>query len=165
MLGPAEPDALGAELAGFRGIGRRVGVRPDPQAPEVVGPTQDRSEVLVDRGRDERDRADDHLTRSTVDRDDIAGRELVLAQRDGAVLHVDGEPLAACDARLSLASRNDRGVRRHPAVGGQDPLGDVHASVVVRGRLPADEDDVLARPPALLGGTRVEDDGAHRRAG
>ena len=54
VLGPAEPDALGPELAGLRGILGRVGVRAHAQAPELVGPAEDRPEVLVDRRRDER---------------------------------------------------------------------------------------------------------------
>ena len=72
VLRAAEPDALGAELARLRGVGWRVGVRTDAQATGVVGPPEDGLEVLVDRGWDERHRADDHATRAAVDRQQVA---------------------------------------------------------------------------------------------
>ena len=63
VLGAAEADALGAELARLRRVLGRVGVRAHPQAAELVRPAEDRAEVLVDRGRHERDRADDDAAR------------------------------------------------------------------------------------------------------
>ena len=63
VLGPAEADALGAELARLRRVLGRVGVRAHAQAAELVGPAEDRPEVLVDRRRNERNGADDHASR------------------------------------------------------------------------------------------------------
>ena len=45
---------------------------------------------------------------------------VVLADRHRAGARVDREPLAAGDARLAHAARDDRGVRGHPAVRGED---------------------------------------------
>jgi hypothetical protein len=49
-------------------------------------------------------------------------------------------------------------MRGHAAVGRQDPRRVNEPVDVVRRRLPADEDDLLAGPAALLGRVRVEDD-------
>ena len=54
VLGAAEADALGAELARLGRVLGRVRVRAHLQAPHVVGPAEDRLEVLVDLRRDER---------------------------------------------------------------------------------------------------------------
>ena len=54
VLGAAEADALGAELAGARGVLRVVGVRAHLQPAQLVGPAEDRLEVLVDLRRHER---------------------------------------------------------------------------------------------------------------
>ena len=72
VLGAAEADALGAELARLGGILGRVGVRAHPQPAQLVGPVEDRAEVLVDRRRHEPDRADDHAPGAAVDRDHVA---------------------------------------------------------------------------------------------
>ena len=72
VLGAAEADALGAELARLGGILGRVGVRAHAQPAELVGPVEDRAEVLVDRRRHEPHRADDHAAGAAVDRDHVA---------------------------------------------------------------------------------------------
>ena len=77
VLGAAEADALGAELARLGGVLGRVGVRAHAQPAELVRPAEDRLEVLVDRGRDERHRADDHPARAAVDREQVALAQLV----------------------------------------------------------------------------------------
>ena len=57
VLGAAEADALGAELARLGRVGRRVGVRAYLQPSDRVGPLEDRGEVVVQLRRDERHRA------------------------------------------------------------------------------------------------------------
>ena len=47
VLGAAEADPLGAELARLGGVLRRVGVGADPEAAELVGPVEDRLEVSL----------------------------------------------------------------------------------------------------------------------
>ena len=110
----------------------------------VVGPAEDRPEVLVDRGRDERHGADDHASGAAVDREHdrprAARRSPIRSVR--ASTSID-ERLAAGDARLAHPAGDDRGVRGHPAVRRQDAAGVDEAVDVVRRRLPADED---ARP-------------------
>ncbi len=165
VLGAAEPDALGAELARLRGVLGSVGVRAHPQAAEVVGPAEDRPEVLVDRGRHERDGADDHAAVPAVDREEIALAQLVTVDRDRPHGVVDREPLAPGDARLPHPARDNGRVRGHPPVRGQHSARLDEAVDVVGRRLPADEDHVLAGPAALLRGVCVEHDCARGRAG
>ena len=165
MLGAAEADALGAELAGLGGVLGRVGVRADAEAPELVRPAEDRAEALVDLRRDERHGADDHAARAAVDRQAVALGELVVADRDRPRLEVDRERLAAGDARLPHPAGDDRRVRGHPAVGGEHAARLDQAVDVVGRRLPADEQHVLPGPSALLGEVGVEDDRAGGRAG
>ena len=76
------------------------------------------------------------------------------ADRHRARREVDREPVAAGDARLAHPARDDGRVRGHAAVRGEDPLRLDQPVDVVRGRLPADEDHVLALAAALLGGVR-----------
>ena len=64
VLGAAEADPLRAELARPRRVLRRVGVRAHPEAAQLVGPAEDRLEVLVDLRRHERHLADEHPARS-----------------------------------------------------------------------------------------------------
>ena len=121
VLGAAEPDPLRAELARLRRILGRVRVGPHAQASEIVGPTEDRAEVLVDRRRDERHLADDDSPGAAVDGQDVARAQLVLSDLDGPRCHVDRELLAARDARLPHAARDDRSVGGHAAVRGEHP--------------------------------------------
>ncbi len=72
VLGPAEADALRTELARLHSVLGCVGVRQHAHAPEVVGPLEDRPEVLVDSGGHERGGPDHDATRSAVHRDHVA---------------------------------------------------------------------------------------------
>ncbi len=165
VLRPAEPDALGAELPRLRRVRGRVGVGPHAQAAQVIRPAEDGPEVLVDRGRHERNRADDHVAGPSVDRDDVPLAELVLTDLDGACLVVDREALAAGDARLAFPASYHGRVGGHTAVRREDALRHAHSVVVVRGGLPADEDDVLAGLAPLLRGIGIEHDRTRRGAG
>ena len=164
MLGAAEADPLRAELARLGGVLGRVRVRAHLQAARLVGPAEDRLEVLVDLRRDEVDRAEDDSSRAAVDRDHVVFAELVATDRSLLRRVVDREPLAPRDARLAHPARDDGRVRGHPAMGGQDSLCGDHPVDVVGGRLPADEDHVLAGSGSLGGRVRVEHDLPGRRA-
>ena len=72
--------------------------------------------------------------------------------------------VAAGHGRLAHPTRDDGRVRGHAAVRGQHAAGPDEPVDVVRGRLPAHENDVLAGPAAILGGVGVEDDLPGRRA-
>ena len=164
VLRAAEADALGAELPRLRRILWRVGVRADAEPAQLVGPAEDRPEVLVDRGRDERHRPDDHAPCTPVDRELVAFAQLDVADPERARLRVDREGVAAGDAGLPHPPRDDSGVRGHATVGRQDAPRVDEAVDVVRRRLPADEDHVLARAPSLLREVGVEHDRARRGA-
>ena len=164
VLSAAEADPLRAELAGLGRVLGRVGVRAHLQAAQRVGPLEHGSEVLVDLRRDEIDGADDHVAGPAVDRDHVALGHLVVAQRRRLPLRVDREVLAAGDARFAHAARDHGRVGGHAAVRGQDPGRLDQAVDVVRRRLPADEDHLLARLAALGGGVGVEHDLAGGRA-
>ena len=82
VLGAAEADPLGAELAGAGGVLRRVGVRAHARGgarssaqPSTV------SKSSFSCGGDERHRADEHLAGAAVDRDQVALAQLVPADR------------------------------------------------------------------------------------
>jgi len=165
VLGAAEADPLGAEVPRLGGIVRGVGVCTYLQPAELVGPAEDRLEVLVDLGRDERNLPDDHLARAAVDRQGVPFGQRVAADAQRAGLEVDRQALAAGDAGLSHAASDDGCMGGHAAVGGQDPARlDQAVDVVGRG-LPADEDHALAGEPSLLGKVGVEHDAAAGRAG
>ena len=81
-----------------------------------------------------------------------------------ALAHVDRDRIAAGDARLAHASRDDRGMRGLAAAARQDALRREEAVDVLGLGLLAHEDHALARAAALLRGVRVEHDAARRRA-
>ena len=72
VLGPAQADALGAELARPHGVLRRVRVGADAEAAHLVGPLEQALEVLVHLGIDERHVLERHAALRAVDRDPVA---------------------------------------------------------------------------------------------
>ena len=67
VLGAAEADALGAELARLGRVLGCVRVGAHAQPAQVVGPAEDGAEVLVDRRWHEPDRADDDVAGAAVE--------------------------------------------------------------------------------------------------
>ena len=158
VLGAAEADALRSELARLGGILGRIRIRAHAEPAELVGPVEDRAEVLVDRRRHETDGADDDPAGAAVDRDHVADVDHVLADRHRSRLRVDREPFAPGHARLAHAARDDSRVRGHATVRRQDAARLDQPVDVVRRRLPADEDHVVARLAALRRRIGVEHD-------
>ena len=159
MLGAAEADPLGAELARLRRVLGRVGVRADAQPAELVGPAEDRAEVLVDRGRHERHGADDHAARAAVDRQLVALAQLDVADPQRSRVHVDRERARSPATHgLPIPRATTAACEVMPPCAVRTPARVDQAVDVVGRRLPADEEDVLARPPALLGEIGVEHD-------
>ena len=74
VLGAAQPDALGAEVAGVGGVLAVVGVGADAELAlaDVVGPAEDRGELGRRLGRGELHRAEHDLAGGAVERDDVA---------------------------------------------------------------------------------------------
>ena len=124
VLGAAEADPLGAELARLGGVLGRVGVRAHLQPADLVRPAEDRLEVLVDLRRDER-RPRRRSTRPVPPSIVITSpsRELVPADREPSrASRSIVQRLAAGDARLAHPARDDGRVRGHAAVRGEDAL-------------------------------------------
>jgi hypothetical protein len=72
VLGAAQPDALGAELAGTASVfgGVRIGPHGDAAAAEVVRPFQEGGELVGRFSGGHLERAEQHLAGATVERDD-----------------------------------------------------------------------------------------------
>ena len=165
MLGAAQSDAVGAEVAGVRSVlgGVGVGTDPDSSVTDPVGPGQQGVE-LGRRGprRCRRCSAPD-LAGPPVDRDLGAGGDEHAGDRDAVVHH--GDVSGADDRWDAPAPCHHGGVAGETPAGGQDSSRRLHAEHVVGGRLAAHEDDVLA---AIAGFDRrfgVDDDPPRRRPG
>ena len=101
VLGAAEPDALGAELAGLARLARRVGVGAHAQRPRLVGPAHDGGEVARQLRLAHLHPALEHLALAAVDGDDVALPEHLAADRHGAGLV---RRCAACRRRTRTAA-------------------------------------------------------------
>jgi hypothetical protein len=107
VLGPAEADPLGSELARLRGILGRVRVRAHLEPAEPVRPAEHRGEVVVQLRWDERDRPDDHLAGAAVDRDRVALLQLVPGQPGRLRPGIHVQRLAARHTGRTHAARDD----------------------------------------------------------
>ena len=158
MLGAAQTDALGAQLAGLLGVARRVGVGADLEAAVLVRPAHNAAEVAGDGGVDRGNDAVVDVAGGAVDGDIVAFNEGLAGEGELLVLLIHGDGAAAGDAALAHAAGNNGSVRGHAAADGQDALSGLHAGDVLRRGLETDENDLLA---ALLPFDRVvsgEDD-------
>ena len=164
VLGAAEADALGAQLARLLGVARRVRVRADLQAAELVGPRHDAAELARDRGVHGGDDAVVDVAGAAVDGDPVALAERLAAEDELLVLLVHRDLLAAGDAALAHAARHDGRVARHAAAHGEDALGGLHALDVLGRGLEAHEHHALAVLLPRLRVVGVEHDLAARRA-
>ena len=134
--------------------------------------------MILEAGRDGRQRSEEDLAGRAVDADPVALGEGDAVGLGRPLRIVDDQLVATGHARLADLSGDDRRVRRRAAAGGQDPLGDRHPVEVVRRGLDPDEDDALATtdpldrrvgiehgPPDRGAGRRVEALGDPRRGG
>ena len=158
VLGAAEADALGAQLAGLLRVARGVGVGADTQAAVLVGPAHDAAKVAGNGGVNGRDDAVVDLAGGAVDGDEIAFVERLAAEGELLVRLVHGDVAAAGDAAGAHAAGNDRRVGGHAAADGEDALGGLHAGDVLGRGLKTDENDLLAALLPLDGVVGVEDD-------
>ena len=127
VLGPAQADALGTELAGVGRVGTVVGVGPHRELPlaDAVGPAEDHVELLRRLARRQRDLAEHDLAGGAVDRQDIT-----LADGDpgdGEALTRDADLLRPDDRRLPPAAGHHRRMADEPAARGEDAFGHRHA--------------------------------------
>ena len=144
VLGAAEADALAAEIAGGAGVERGLRVGPHLQGAEFVHPLHQLAEITGQLGLDLGNLALENLTAGTVQRDHVAFLENDTAGGQGLGGVVDAQLTGAGDARLSHAAGDDRRMAGHPAAGGQDALGDVHAADILRRGLDPGQDHLLA---------------------
>src|SRR5690606_3452778 len=179
VLGPAQPDALGAEPDRPGGVLGVVGVGPHAQPALGVGVPHDAVdgldqlvlglgalEVLDHGGVDHRHLAEVDLAAGAVDGDDVALADDHAARGgEGAPGRVDVQLLGAAHAGLAHASGDHGGVRGLAAAAGEDAAGGDHAGQVVGVGLAAHQDDVLALGGQLDGPLGGEDDLADGRAG
>ena len=152
MLGPAQPDSLGAEAVCAGGVLGGVGVRPHAELAQLVGPAQDGLESGVDVGLDERDVVGRDLAGRAIDRDEVARVQDEIADPHLAPLEVDVQRGRARDRGTAHAARHQRRVRSLAALRGQDPDGGVEPGDVVGLCERPHENDSgfrrrLARPP------------------
>ena len=158
VLGAAEADALGAELARPDGVLGRVGVRAHAHGAGAVGPLDDAQQVGVVRVRRQQRRvARVDQAAGAVDGDAVPLGEGPLADRDRPVLG-EADRADAADGRLAHPDGHDGRVAGLAAAGGQDALGLDHAVEVVRRGLVAHQDHVLAGLAPALGLVGREDD-------
>ncbi len=172
VLGPAQPDAAGAERVGQRRLIREIGVRVDAERAELVRPAEQLVEAAVDvglRGRERavddlqnlaglrRDTRDLHLARQAVERDVVALFDGLTVDADLFAALVDLEIAGADHRRLAHLPADDGGVRGHAARGGENPLRDEHPVDVVGHGLAPDENHLLALVAPLDGLVGRED--------
>ena len=158
MLGAAEADTLGAQLAGLLRVGGSVGVRSDLQSSELVGPAHDSAEVAADGSGNGSDDTVVDIAGGAVDGDKVALAERLARELELLVLLVHLDVAASGDAALAHTAGDDRRVRGHTAADGEDTLGRLHTGDVLRGGLESDEDDLFAARFPRLGVVRREYD-------
>src|ERR1035437_4707464 len=170
VLGAAQSDAFGAELARHFGVARDIGVGAHAElAAEFVGP---RHEALQHAGGwvgiQGVGLAGEDFAGGTIERNPVAftERDHLAVDGDGdfLLMLVDGEGFGAGDAGSAHAAADYGGVAGHAAARGEDALGDFHAVDIVRYGFLADQYDG-GRLGGYDGVIGREYDGADRSAG
>jgi len=145
MLGAAETDPLGAELAGYFRVVGRIGIGSHPEPADAVHPIHQRAEIAGHLGGDGRHFAEHHLAGRAVEGDDVTPLDqFAVSGGEGFGLVVDLDLAAAGDAAFAHASGDNSGVGGHAAAGGEDPLGGVHAVDILRTGFDSYQNDPVA---------------------
>jgi len=134
VLGSAQADALGAVLSCSLGVPRIVGVRPNLQPPNVVGPCQYLSELFLFRkvGSNRLDRALEDLSGGAVDADDLSLTDRLPGRGHLSFGYIDPKRLNPRYAGLPHAPRDHRRVAGRSTAGRQNAFGRDHPMHVVR---------------------------------
>ena len=150
VLGPAQPDPLGAEAARGPGLGRGLRIGAYVQAAHRVGPAHHAVEIGAGVRSDHRRRAKHHLPGAAVDGHDIAHCQRHAVDLDDAGGEIELQIARSRHARAAHAPRHHRRMAGHAAAAGENSARRVHAVNVFGAGLGARKDDVLARPGAHL---------------
>ncbi len=168
MLRPGQPNSLGAIITGPLGIARVVGVGPNTQLTDVIGPLQELDQVrVVDVGHDGVQLSDEDLALGAIQRNPITFLDDQVADCHLSTSQIQLQLGDADDGRLAELARDQGGMAGAAAAAGQDTLSRQHAVHIIGLGLGPDHDDlaaVLLRP--LLGGVGVKGnltDGCARR--
>ena len=169
VLGAAQADALGAELAGVGGVGAVVGVGPHGELAlaDLVGPAEDRRRTRR-AARPRTSATSPSTTSPVVPSIEITSPSRTTTSPDGERRPSIWTASAPTTAGLPQPRATTAAWLTQAAPGGEDALGDHHAVHVLGRRLAAHEDHVLA-PLGGVGGVvggEVDpaDGGTRRRA-
>ena len=165
MLGAAQADALGSEVACLLGIARGVGVGAHECLGVLVGEVHDCAEVAAEFGFCGWHLAVVDVAGGAVEGNPVALVVYLAAHLYGLGLVVDAYFAGAGYAALAHAAGHYCGVAGHAAAHGEDALGHEHAAQVLRRGLDADEDDFLLLVGPGFGVVGLEDDLAGGCAG
>ena len=165
MLGAAQADALGAEVARHLRVARRVGVGAHAKPPELVGPRHQLAEVVAERRLNRRHSSEEDSSGRAVNGDPLALGDDNAVDVELLLAVINVQNARAAHAGLAHAARDYSRMARHPPARRHNRLRRDHAVEVVGACLLPDEHDLLALARHLLGLVRIEDDFALRRAG
>ena len=164
VLRAAEADALCTHHDGLPRVCGRVGIRHHPQPPDRVGPPQQFSglrQVLQPRVHSGQ-LADVHLSQRPVNADSVALFERVAIAAHLPEFHINLHSLATDDARLPQPARHHRRMAGDSAPAGDHAIRCDDAVDVVRFRLGAHQNDLLAPAGQVFGHVGVEADPPRR---
>src|SRR5262245_39032088 len=113
MLGPAKPDAFGAESARDRCIVRRVGVSPHTEFAKLIDPLHQCLEMPADLRLDQRHLADNHATGRSVERDPVAFFDGQSSGSELLVSVIDYDVAASGNAAFAHTASHHRGMGGH----------------------------------------------------
>ncbi len=159
VLGAAQADALGAELAGLGRIVGCIGVGAHLQPAGRVGPAHDLGQVWIIQVRRHQGRsAINDRAGGAVDRQHFAGGVALAADAHGAGFCVNHQVTATGHTGLAHATGHHGRVTGHAPTAGQDALGHIHARDVFGAGLTANQDHFLALSRGGHGIFGTEDD-------
>ena len=150
MLGAAQADTVGTQLAGYTSIAGRVSIGVNVHLGVLLGKVHHGSEVTAQVGIDSSYKAVIDLASATIDRNPVTFLIGLATHLDGAGLIVHLDFASTRYTALTHTTGNNGCVRGHTTTGGQDTLSNTHAAQVLGRGLQADHDHfLLARSPLL----------------
>ena len=151
VLGAAQPDPLGPEAKRRFRVGGGFGVGANAHGAHLVGPFHQGPKIAGQLRLDHHHRALHDLSGGAVDGNDVAFRKFDIQGDQLLGLGIDAQIGGPGNAGNPHAARDDGGVRRHAATGGQNSLADVHAADVLRRRFHPHQNHLFVAPGPGLG--------------